>query len=161
LVAAVSDALLAAESAWAGIAHRTERTLERAEAALAWDEIVRRADRRLDTALAALAERSAFLHRGVGHRLDVTTRWLDGAAATVVTTGPRRLRAAERDLDATAAQVRAFDPVRIVERGWSLTRGPDGAVIRSIADVAAGDQLVTHLADGDVRSTVGDVESKR
>ena len=39
-------------------------------------------------------------------------------------------------------------------RGWSITRGPDGQVVRTPADVSAGDALTTVLAGGELRSTV-------
>jgi exodeoxyribonuclease VII large subunit len=159
LVTLVRQAIDQPEEAWAGISRKARGRLETAEAALEWTEVVRRAERQLVGATARLAERSSFLQRGVGHRLDMTTHWLDGATATVVATGPRQLRNAERELDAVAAQVRAFDPARIVERGWSLTRRADGTVVRSVAELDTGDELVTRLADGEVRSTVQGVKA--
>jgi exodeoxyribonuclease VII large subunit len=42
----------------------------------------------------------------------------------------------------------------VLTRGWSITRTADGRTLRSAADAAAGDELVTTLADGSVRSTV-------
>ena len=50
----------------------------------------------------------------------------------------------------------ALDPVRVLARGWSITRDEAGRVVRSIDEVAPGDRLVTTIADGDVRSTVDD-----
>ena len=60
----------------------------------------------------------------------------------------------DRDLDSLAARVRALDPERTLARGWSITRRPDGTIVRSAADVSDGDELVTTLADGTVRSRV-------
>ena len=37
-----------------------------------------------------------------------------------------------------------------------MTRGPDDTVLRSVQLLAAGDELVTQLADGTVVSTVSD-----
>ena len=65
----------------------------------------------------------------------------------------RALRDQERRLESLAAQVRAHDPVRVMARGWSITRRADGAVVRSIADVTAGDALVTTVADGVIHSS--------
>ncbi len=48
----------------------------------------------------------------------------------------------------------AYDVHRQLERGWSVTRGPDGAVVRSAAGLAAGTVLTTQLSDGTVTSTV-------
>ena len=67
---------------------------------------------------------------------------------------PRALSEAERALSSLEARLRALDPDRTLARGWSITRGPDGSVVRSPADVQPGDQLTTRVAGGDVRSTV-------
>jgi exodeoxyribonuclease VII large subunit len=64
------------------------------------------------------------------------------------------LAAAARDLDAVEAQVRALDPARALAKGWSITRDAHGRVVRSASALAPGDELVTTLSDGDVRSTV-------
>jgi exodeoxyribonuclease VII large subunit len=66
----------------------------------------------------------------------------------------RALDGSGRVLDATEARVRALDPARVLARGWSITRRADGSVVRSIADVGAGDELRTTIVDGDVASTV-------
>ena len=61
---------------------------------------------------------------------------------------------AEREVERVAAQVRALDPARALARGWSITRGPDGRIVRTPADVTAGDTLTTTLADGELHSVV-------
>jgi exodeoxyribonuclease VII large subunit len=63
-------------------------------------------------------------------------------------------RVAERDLAAVEARVGSLDPRRVLERGYSITRGPDGSVLRSATDVAPGGMLVTEVADGTVTSRV-------
>lgn len=52
------------------------------------------------------------------------------------------------------AMLQAFDPRRQLARGWSLTRGADGRVLRSVVDAARDEQIVTILSDGSVTSTV-------
>ncbi|HEX8804266.1 MAG TPA: exodeoxyribonuclease VII large subunit, partial [Acidimicrobiales bacterium] len=69
---------------------------------------------------------------------------------------PRALAAAERELDRIDGQLRALDPARTLSRGWSITRGPGGAIIRSPAEVAGGDELRTTVAGGEITSTVRD-----
>jgi exodeoxyribonuclease VII large subunit len=59
-------------------------------------------------------------------------------------------------LDGLAARVRALDPIRILARGWSITRRTDGSLVRTADDVSTGDTLVTTLAGGQVASTVDD-----
>jgi exonuclease VII large subunit len=52
----------------------------------------------------------------------------------------------------------AYDVDRQLERGYSLTLTADGSLVRGVGDVAGGQQIVTRLADGTVRSTVSEVE---
>lgn len=85
-----------------------------------------------------------------------------GAAASRVDDLARRLGpAATRDvevlshrLDALAARARVHDPATALARGWSLTRRADGGLVREPGDVTVGDDLVTTVAGGTVRSTV-------
>jgi exodeoxyribonuclease VII large subunit len=64
------------------------------------------------------------------------------------------LDSASQRIDALDGRVRLLDPVNTMARGWSVTRTADGRTVRSIADVASGESLVTTLADGTVTSTV-------
>ena len=64
------------------------------------------------------------------------------------------MREAERALATVEARVRALDPERTLARGWSITRGADGRVVRHPDEVAPGEELTTQLASGAVRSTV-------
>ena len=48
----------------------------------------------------------------------------------------------------------AYDVDRQLERGYSLTLTADGALVRSAAEVAEQQQIVTRFADGTVRSRV-------
>jgi exodeoxyribonuclease VII large subunit len=75
----------------------------------------------------------------------------------------RRLRSALRTrLDASRAKwgqlgasLSALSPLRVLERGYSLTtRANTGAVVRRAADVQRGDVLVTRVSDGTIRSRV-------
>jgi exodeoxyribonuclease VII large subunit len=51
----------------------------------------------------------------------------------------------------------AYDYRRQLERGYSVTRGGDGRVLRSVAGLTAGSRLLTRLVDGDVESVVSTV----
>ena len=115
--------------------------------------------RRAGTAAAARAEQR--LGRDVGRLSGATRGQLRDATASlaaaerrVVSRAPRGVAEAQRTLDGLEARVRALDPGRTLARGWSITRTADGRVVRSPADVASGDTLITSLAGGEVRSTV-------
>jgi len=66
---------------------------------------------------------------------------------------PRALEISAADLERTSQVLRAYDPRRQFERGWSLTHR-DGVLVRSIGDLAAGDVIVTRFADGEAISTI-------
>ena len=66
----------------------------------------------------------------------------------------RALRAGALELDGVEARLRALDPHRVLERGYTITRDDEGALVRAAADVRAGALLVTETADGRLRSRV-------
>ncbi len=116
--------------------------------------MARLATERLDRAERAVEQRRT--RAGVGARTQVD-RHADRLAH-------RTLRLTElptRHLVAEAGRIEqwrrlldAYDYRRQLERGYSLTRTADGAVVRSLAQVAPGDTLVTVLAEGTTRSVV-------
>jgi exodeoxyribonuclease VII large subunit len=115
------------------------------------------------SATGALARSALALERSVGRaesgaraRLRGHEQVVAAAAERLVQRPPRLLAGASRDLARLDAQVRALDPARSLARGWSITRHADGRVVRSVRDVAAGHELSTTLADGEVRSSVSD-----
>ena len=64
------------------------------------------------------------------------------------------VRSASREVDAIAERVRLLDPKTTLARGWSMTKTVSGKTIRSVSQVATGEELVTHLVDGAITSTV-------
>jgi exodeoxyribonuclease VII large subunit len=174
-VVAVSQRTVAA---WAGVAvaarRHGRRQAERLRAcgqhvAVATRQGLAAADRDLAgrvvrvrrSAGGALGRSTAVLDRAVGRassggkaHLRTHDQALAVAAARLAGRAPRAVVAADRRLAGLEAQVRALDPTRTLARGWSITRDARGRVVRSAGGVAAGDRLVTTLADGEVRSTV-------
>ena len=70
-------------------------------------------------------------------------------------------RSLERMLAASAARFSALDarlhslsPLAVLDRGYALVLDAGGALVRSTAQVAAGDKVVTRLADGSFTSRV-------
>ena len=53
-----------------------------------------------------------------------------------------------------AAMLRLLAPTATLARGYSITTTTDGSTIRSVTDVQRGTQIVTRLADGEVKSRV-------
>jgi exodeoxyribonuclease VII large subunit len=66
------------------------------------------------------------------------------------------LRGERHRVEGATQRLRALDPQRVLERGYTITRTSDGRVVRAAASVVAGDVLVTQTADGSVHSHVDD-----
>ncbi len=64
------------------------------------------------------------------------------------------LQLAKEKLRAVSAELEALGPLRVLERGYSVTFGPDGAVLRSAEGLRRGDVILTRLMRGEVRSSV-------
>lgn len=78
-----------------------------------------------------------------------------GTSSDRIRRGPAVIVERQRSrIEGLRQQVRLLDPATTMARGWSITRTSDGTVVTSIAQVAAGTEIVTHVADGTVVSTV-------
>jgi len=120
-----------------------------ADAAAARAASVQQASDRALAAAGACVTRSAARLPGLaGTALD---RQAEGLRARATQT--RRVVASDlrRSGEAVAACRRvlaAFDPVRQLERGWTLTLDADGALVRSAASLDPGQRITTRFADG-------------
>jgi exodeoxyribonuclease VII large subunit len=178
LVARVATVAADLDARWAAIAARgvrgvaahDERLVSRARllsrsARVALDRSAARlevvADRSRRASLAGLdtADRRLDGHHGrmtgaARSHLRSAEVQVDAHGRRIAHRGPRALAEAERSIDTLTARLRALDPERTLARGWSITRGPDGQVLRRPEDAAPGDEITTVLAGGELRSTV-------
>lgn len=98
---------------------------------------------------------SARVFRRPLERVQVYQRQLDELAARTQRALARRVEQAGGLLAARAAQLESLSPLGVLARGYSLTtRKRDGSLVRSIHDVASGEQIVTRLADGEFSSRI-------
>ena len=130
-------------------ARRADRSLDAAGRRLALTG--RAATDRAGRRVAAATDRLAQAGPAAGRR---SRSRLDRASARLSVAGSHEIRHAQRHLDAIATRVRALDPARILRRGWSMTRRADGTLVRSVSDVSPGDDIVTHVSDGTLDSTI-------
>ena len=65
------------------------------------------------------------------------------------------LRLAWQKLTAAQRQLEALSYRSVLGRGFSVTRMPDGTVLRSVAEVGRGDWIATEVVDGRIQSRVG------
>jgi exodeoxyribonuclease VII large subunit len=109
---------------------------------------------RLAVAQGHLALAKTHIVAGSGSLLTREEGALERAVARIRSGPARALRERDAHLDGVAGQVRALDPVRVLQRGFSVTRDATGAVVRDGSKMKAGDRLTTELAAGSVSSVV-------
>lgn len=85
--------------------------------------------------------------RDTQQRADDLALRLQHAMHVRVTTRAERLHGLER-------QLAAYNPLAVLNRGYSIASRPDGRILRSSAEVAAGDLVTTRLAQGSITSQV-------
>ena len=59
-----------------------------------------------------------------------------------------------------ALVLRAYDPVRQMQRGWTIARDNEGRVVRSVDEITTGMSLSTRFADGTTHSIVDEVHRR-
>jgi exodeoxyribonuclease VII large subunit len=69
----------------------------------------------------------------------------------------RRLHESSAHLNALDARLHSLSPLAVLERGYALVLDAAGGLVRSAAQVTAGDKVTTRLTDG---AFISRVESK-
>lgn len=65
-----------------------------------------------------------------------------------------RLKDRKEKLNALGAHLEALSPLKVLERGYSITRNAQGKVIKKASEVKAGESISTKLAEGTITSQV-------
>ena len=60
-----------------------------------------------------------------------------------------------------ASRLEAMSPLSSLDRGFSVTRNKEGGVVKSAAELSAGDEIRVLLKDGSASATVNAVELRR
>jgi exodeoxyribonuclease VII large subunit len=97
---------------------------------------------------------AAVLHHNPRHALAHAREHLVGFCTRIDRSLDRTLQRARVRLGALDAQLNSLSPLAVLDRGYALVLSADGALIRSTAQIASGDQLTTRLADGNFLSRV-------
>lgn len=134
LIDAVAGYRAATEERWIAIGAVARRDL--AEAGASLDDRAHRIARRTHAAVERADE-----------RLATRSERLRAIPA-------RQLAVAERRIDDTRGRLTLLDPQHLLARGWSITRDSTGRVLRSTADVTAGETITTQVADGHLTSRI-------
>jgi exodeoxyribonuclease VII large subunit len=145
---AVADALVDVRLRLVRAVVRPLRDLERrvdhmrARLDRAADGVRRRAGYRVDLLTARLRAASPYARLNTGrHRLERLETRLHGAMT-------RRLVGHRHRFTAAAGRLGSLSPLAVLGRGYSLTRTPDGRIVRAARQVAPGDPLSVLLHEG-------------
>ncbi len=167
--------------------HRASTALlakTRAPVAVAATALRTRLDGRVASARLALAPHAHLLRRALEARLSsamtrvsavqvnlrhLSLRTLERRQEALVQVRGRlsidsvqvRIAREQAGLVQRAFLVRAHDPRRALARGFSLTYSASGQLVRSTRELAAGDVITTHFADGHAVATVREKEEKK
>lgn len=136
----------------AHIVERTRQYLDSVESA--WSGVAVGSVRALDNGDRRLTDRARRISGRTYTAVELAGQRLRHHAVNLARRLPRCLDDLGNDLVHAEARVRAHDPERALARGWSITRTADGRLVRDAASLSAGDEIVTTLAGGDVRSHV-------
>lgn len=74
----------------------------------------------------------------------------------LVLASKRAIKVQETRLERLSSLLQALGPGSILKRGFSVTYGPDGEIVKSAKDVSPGDELKTQVAEGTIESFVSD-----
>jgi exodeoxyribonuclease VII large subunit len=67
-----------------------------------------------------------------------------------------RVKLVRQQVESAARQLEAMSYRGVLSRGFSLTRGREGRIVRSVLDVREGERIVTEVTDGSIASRVGE-----
>ena len=131
--------------------------------------LVQQHRQRLDLADAALRTALVGAETEARRALDAAAPRMRYALAGAVATGRQRLAAlpprlvascaARREhlaqrLETLSRQLAALNPLAVLQRGYGIVRGPDGAALRSPEGLAPGDVVTAILAAGEFSASV-------
>jgi exodeoxyribonuclease VII large subunit len=163
LIEAVHAFQVATERSWDAITAVARHDLGRLAGSLSdrAHRIARRTHAAVGRADERLSTRVDRLRAAPARRLDAAASGLGVASDRLARRTPQAVAAEQRHLDALAARLSLLDPVNLLQRGWSITYTGAGDVVRSVDQLAAGDSILTRLADGEVASTVATTPNQR
>jgi len=64
-------------------------------------------------------------------------------------------------MDNLSVSIEALNPLRILEKGYSVLSGAQGDLIRSIEQVSDGTEVHMRLRDGEISSIASEVKKRK
>jgi exodeoxyribonuclease VII large subunit len=92
--------------------------------------------------------------RVLGRRLEIDRTQLARAAEELPALVARKIGEGKAEFARQSAALSALSPFATLERGYSIVRGPDGAVLRDATKVRKGDPVSVRLQRGEIGARV-------
>jgi len=108
----------------------------------------------VDEATAFLGERRRTMIFAVRDRLRAEERHLGATRERLDLATRYALDRADRWLETARRLLVAYDPQRRLIQGWSIVSKRDGSIVRSVADVGAGEEITVRVGDGVLGASV-------
>jgi exodeoxyribonuclease VII large subunit len=124
--------------------HRLEQRLD--DLGFRMESAVSRHFRQHQRSVAELA--AAVLRHDPRQNLSLARERLVGCRTRLERALERAVRASGTRLNALDARLHSLSPLAVLDRGYALVLAADGGLIRSTAQLAAGDRVTTRLSDG-------------
>jgi exodeoxyribonuclease VII large subunit len=83
---------------------------------------------------------------------------IDALGRRLARLGDEQIAQREAKLRRLGDLLRTLGPESAFQRGFSITLDGQGRLVRSVEDLAPGDEIRTKLIDGEVRSTVNQID---
>jgi exodeoxyribonuclease VII large subunit len=112
----------------------------------------------LNEATAYVGERRRTMIFAVRDRLRAEERHLGATRDRLVVQSRQLLTAASMMIQSNRQLLVAYDPARRLAQGWSVVTTAEGTVVKSLEDVATGDEVRVRVADGTFGARVGEKE---
>jgi len=91
-------------------------------------------------------------------RLQETQQVLDDYTLRMIHEIKMREQGGVQDVKRLGMQLKALNPLAVLNRGYSITRDAGGEIVRSVRDIRAGQRVITRVAKGTFESEVKKTE---
>jgi exodeoxyribonuclease VII large subunit len=116
--------------------------------------VFREPRRAVDVYRHRLEQAGLRIRHGLQGRLMDTQQAVDDAGIRMVHRIQMRRQADGERVRGLAGQLAALNPMAVLRRGYAVVTDPDGRVLRSVRETAAGRAMVARLSDGAVDASV-------
>jgi len=82
---------------------------------------------------------------------------LDDVSSSADASLQRIIADKRRDVNSVTQRMNAIDPMKVLERGYSFVKGPDGKALVSISQISHGSDVEIRMKDGTAKAKVNEV----